>query len=358
MIRIYKAVVAHVYAVLIGNLFGQHGGVNNLDVGLETEVGSRTVAFHVVEVEVVNLTILQTAELLDIVERDAALGDGVCATHIQHADPVDVQIHVIVAGEVEIQVVILIEDKLRMALQGHIVVCVFVIVRNVVLVRVNNFKIFVSVVSEILPTDRIKPILRLQVTTDIGRACSGSDMIRLAVVDHAFRSVINAAVVGGVINIIITLLDKVDLVILLHSLPIPRVIAVQILQQEVSSIIIGAAILCLGKRLAFGIRHAAQPAIDTLAEHLCQITGCTAGVADIVVIVVKQLSAHDIPHVIGAIAVLPFFRERFLHILSDIPNRCLRINRLSVSTEHRLNKVCANVAPIKRLHRAAVQDGL
>ena len=130
------------------------------------------------------------------------------------------------------------------------------------------------------------------------------------------------------------------------------------MQQEVGGIIIGAAILCLGKCLAFGIRHAAQPAIDTLAEHLCQITGRAAGVANIVVIVVKQLGAHDIPHVIGAIVVPPLFRQRLLHVLRDIPNRCRRINRLLVCTEHRLNKVCANVAPIKRLHRAAVQGGL
>ena len=83
-----------------------------------------------------------------------------------------------------------------------------------------------------------------------------------------------------------------------------------------------------------------------------------AGVANIVVIVVKQLGTHDIPHVIGAIVVLPLFRQRLLHVLRDIPNRCLRINRLLVCTERRLNKVCANVAPIKRLHRAAVQGGL
>ena len=151
---------------------------------------------------------------------------------------------------------------------------------------------------------------------------------------------------------------QMDLAVFLYRLPIPRVIAVQILQQEVGGIIIGAAILCLGKCLAFGIRHAAQPAIDTLAEHLCQITGCVAGVANIVVIVVKQLGAHDIPHVIGAVAVLPFFRQRFLHILSDIPNRCLRINRLSVSTEPCLDKVRTNIATIKRLHRTAVQGRL
>lgn len=149
-----------------------------------------------------------------------------------------------------------------------------------------------------------------------------------------------------------------DLAVFLYRLPIPRVIAVQILQQEVGGIIIGAAILCLGKCLAFGIRHAAQPAIDTLAEHLCQITGRAAGVANIVVIVVKQLGAHDIPHVIGTVVVLPFFRERFLHVLRDIPNRCLRINRLSVSTEPCLDKVRTNIATIKRLHRTAVQGRL
>ena len=245
-----------------------------------------------------------------------------------------------------------------MALQRQIVVCVFVIVRNVVLVWVNNFKIFVSVVSEIISIDRVKPIFCLQVTTDIGRACSGSDMIRLAVVNCSTGGIIYASIIGGIVNIMVAFFDQMDLAVFLYRLPIPRVIAVQILQQEVGGIIIGAAILCLGKRLASGIRHVAQPAIDTLAEHLCQITGRAAGVANIVVIVVKQLGAHDIPHVIGAIVVPPLFRQRLLHVLRDIPNRFLRINRLLVCTEHRLDKVRTNIAPIKRLHRAAVQSRL
>ena len=47
-------------------------------------------AFHVVEVKVVNLTVLQTAKIFDIIELDSALGDGVSAAHVQYADAVNV----------------------------------------------------------------------------------------------------------------------------------------------------------------------------------------------------------------------------------------------------------------------------
>ena len=45
---------------------------------------------HVIEVKVVNLTVLQSAKIFDIIELDSALGDGVTAAHVQYADAVNV----------------------------------------------------------------------------------------------------------------------------------------------------------------------------------------------------------------------------------------------------------------------------
>ena len=45
---------------------------------------------HVIEVKVVNLTVLEAAKVFDIIELDTALGDGVTAAHVQYADAVNV----------------------------------------------------------------------------------------------------------------------------------------------------------------------------------------------------------------------------------------------------------------------------
>ena len=67
-IRVDVTVISGADAVLISDFFRQHAGVNDLDVGLDTEVCGSAVALHVVEVEVVDLAVLKTADIGDIVK--------------------------------------------------------------------------------------------------------------------------------------------------------------------------------------------------------------------------------------------------------------------------------------------------
>ena len=82
---------------------------------------------HVIEVKVVDLTVLQTAEIAHIVQLNLNFGYGMCATQIHYKLSVNEQVHVIIACESEIQIVVFIVDELCMAFKGHVIVGIIVV---------------------------------------------------------------------------------------------------------------------------------------------------------------------------------------------------------------------------------------
>ena len=330
LLGIHIAIVANFHAILITGLLGQHGGVNDLDVGLDTEVGSGTVTLHVVEVKVVGLTVAQTTQRGNVVQIDGNLTDGVRTTQVQNAGAVDVQIHVIVTGEGEVEVLIIVVDKLCMTFQrqvvvGGAVVFSFVIlslgktkVRIVIGVKTAGHTVtqFLTCAAE---THGVKTVFSLNVAAGICRAticviATVSHLSGLRVDDVAILVIILGVVVSrveGVVDAAVCfgLLNQTDFLVFRSSHAVAFHIVEGGMQQEVGSIVVAVNILNGCQRAAFKIclcfGIAARIAVDLAAQNGCQVTGGGAALANIVVIVVKQLVAHDIPQIVGTVSVPP-----------------------------------------------------
>ena len=124
---IHNAAVLHLAAALIGSLVGGHFGVGNADIGVDAHVGAEAMALQIEEFKGVDLAVLQVQIVLILVQFNGFLGNAVGAADIHHQLVIDEQIDVVVAFEVEEQIVLLVVNKLAFADQSKVEVSVGVL---------------------------------------------------------------------------------------------------------------------------------------------------------------------------------------------------------------------------------------
>ena len=362
--RSNEAVVTGVNVVLITGLLGQHRGVNDLDVRLDTEVCGGTVTLCIVEVEVVSLAVLQTAHLSDIVQVDFCLGNGVRRTQVKHQLAIDEQVHVVVTGEGEVQVFILVVDELRVALHRQVVVGAVVVVGPVC--RTVGDQIAVNVAGHTVAqicactthAKRVKTILGQLVTTDIllptaGRRCPG-DGFGLRVVNHTVCVIIFCTVVTGVEDVadravVLGLLHQIHHLVFADRLTVTGAVIEHIVQQEVCGIVPGgnAGIILQATVVVFCLSFCIGA--ETIRD-LCADLGRKVGATQ-----VTQLMTHDEIGIIGTILVLPLHCHGFLHIVRQIIHRSFGVGELLVGIQRRIDQTGTNPCAVYQLLRTARQ---
>ena len=371
-------------AVLVTALLGQHGRVNDLNVGLDAEVGSGTVTLHVEEVKVVSLTVLQSTESGHIVQIDFCLGDGVGRTQVQNADAVDEQVDVIVAGEGEVQVVIVVVDELCMTFQGQKVVGVVIVLVPVGGAGGDHITVGVAgnTVTQInactAHTQRVKTGSGQGITTYIS-LCSAiglgdGEIACLGIVDFTVGIVIFGTIVLGVkykagITVGIGGLDQMHSLIVAnrHAVAVAAsdsricsTVTPGVVQQEVGCLVPGCSIgnhrqfscfkLCLCICIcALGIGE------DAAADHICQIINGSIGIANILIVFVEQLMTDRIVGIIGAIRLIGNSKY-LLHIVRQVIDSCLSIYRLALGVQFFIDQIGTDKGAVDHLFCLAVQS--
>ena len=263
LIGIHIAVVTGVCTVLVTGLGGGHGGVNDLDIGLNAEVGSGTVTLYVEEVKVVNLTVHQTALGGSILQIDGNLGNGVSTAHIHDTSAVDVQINVVITGEGEVLICIFIVYELCVTFQRQIVVR-GIVERTPIRYLIDLIVVGVAGQTVAQYTDtiiiagaqRVKTMIRQCVASDkhvlrettIGGFCI-PDGRGLGILNGAIHGIIFGVIIGGVKDVVgialtVGLLQKVQRMIVVdaHAVAVAAgfvcihgAVAPDVMQQEVGN---------------------------------------------------------------------------------------------------------------------------
>ena len=202
---------------------------------------------HVIEVKVVNLTVLQFAKSFDIIELDSALGNRMTAAQVHDKLAVDEQIYVIVTGKGKVQVIVLVVNELGMPLQGHIVVGLFVILGA--LFRIPGERPIDTPVDPIAAiTDGVKAQFRnrntiptLAIYLVIDKAGVGdipAVIVVVRIVVCRVKAVVGAAIVGSTLH-------QSQTVVIVDSLTITLAVRKSVVQQEIGCVIVGRTILSI-----------------------------------------------------------------------------------------------------------------
>ena len=126
---VHNAAILHLAAALIGGLFGGHLGVGDADIGVDAHIGAVAMPLQIEEFKGVDLAVLQAEIRLIVVQLDGFLGDTVGAADVHHQLIVDEQIDVVIAFEVEEQIILFVVDKLAVADQGEIEVSIHIVAK-------------------------------------------------------------------------------------------------------------------------------------------------------------------------------------------------------------------------------------
>ena len=114
-----------VAAVAVGILFHGDIALDQLHVGLDGEGGGIGAALHIEEREGGHFAVFQlVGDLIQLVQLHLLGVPAMGAAQVQSQDAVDVHVHIVVAGELEVQVGSLFVHKLRLAPQGEAAISV------------------------------------------------------------------------------------------------------------------------------------------------------------------------------------------------------------------------------------------
>ena len=250
------------------------------------------------------------------------------AAKVKHKLPVYEQIHVVVTGEGEIQIVVLIIDELCMSLERLVIVGAAVVFGGFIS---GQLMVNTAVYSVAARANRIEAKLRngnaapagaVNLVVDKARVGNVSAVIVVVrVVVCRVKAVVGAAVPGGALH-------ETQIAVIVDCLTVAVAVLKGVVQQEIGRIIIGRAQLGVRQLsrviFPFGLKVRAR-SFYALTQHGGKLLHCA--------VVIIGLGAHDVVEVIAVSAVALLYRQRLFQQPCEIVNGFLLIDNSLVRSQ-------------------------